>query len=558
MKAGFNVSVGLHLAQMRFRQERIIHMPYAENYAVPFESELHSGFKRLNVFRESFFIRGGRVRFQVWADKWTNVKVILKVYRHDGTCESFIVDTDPYEVQESQHKRVTRDFFIHPFPKKLGKITCVKFSYAFHKGEQSIASQHEYILMEGGSVEDDRYHCRQITTQWATPNTYRTIEVPPGSLQADVDWYNRHFESLNMIPKFTKGLCGHPYHPKRYIHDKIDLVVWRKQVNPERDSTIKVCVDCIDDTDFINHLTFAVTKGIKVQCIVDWRKMTLTNSENYVRLKRSGCELLGVFCSSKDSLVEVVPDMHNKFIIFDDEDCIVGSFNITFDLWGANWESGATFHSKGICRLLDNIFQSVRGGVIQQYGVDPLSPFNLLYTFGRQKMMNGQNYRPHQAIISEIHRARRSIKACLFLLGEMRGDHGDSVVDALIQAKHRGVELIFIFNGHVARAGDATQEYPIHEELKRPLLPAIARLQQAGIPIALAYGVNDRAVPYSPIHAKYCIIDDFRVMDGSFNWYNTSVFSHDHLTLVSDGNIARIYIQEFYETLNAMRIYWGS
>ncbi|PKL46155.1 MAG: phospholipase [Candidatus Riflebacteria bacterium HGW-Riflebacteria-2] len=533
-------------------------MQYAENYAVPFEGELHPSYKLLNVFKEYFFIRIGRIRFQVWADMWTNVKVILKIYRSDGTCENFIADTDAYDVQTSEHKRVTRDFFIHPFPMKLGNITCVKFSYVFHKGEQSIPSQHEYIFMDQGNIEDDRYHCRQITTQWATGNTYRTVEVEPGILQMDVDWYNRHFEALNMIPKFTKGLCGHPHHPKRFIHDKIDLLVWKKQLNPEREFTIKVCVDCIDDTDFINHLIFATNNGIKVQCIVDWRKMTLTNSENYVRLKHSGSELLGVFCSSKDNRVEVLPDMHNKFIIFGDEDCILGSFNITFDLWGANWESGATFHSKGVCRLLDNIFQSIRGGVIQQYGIDPLSPFNLLYTFGRHKMMNGQNYRPHQAIIAEIHRARHSIRACLFLLGELQGDHGDSVVDALIQAKHRGVELIFIFNGHVARAGDATQEYPMHEELNRPLLPAINRLKQAGIPIALAYGVNGCPIPYSPVHAKYCVIDNYRVLDGSFNWYNTSVFSHDHLTLASDWDIARIYTHEFYETLNSMQIYWVS
>ncbi len=532
-------------------------MQFAEEFAVPINGELYPSVKRLNALKEYFFIRPGRISFQVWADISTNVKVILKVYRDDGICEHFIADTDAYAVQGGRHKRITRDFFIHPYPVKLGKITCVKFSYIFHKGEQSISSQHEYIFMDRINIEEDRFHCRQITKQWATRNTYRTVEVDAAILQRDVDWYNHHFESLNMIPKFTRGLCRHPYHPKRFIHDKIDLLVGKKREHPENEYTIKVCVDCIDDTDFINHLIFAHNNGIKVQCIVDWRKMTLTNSENYARLKRSGIELLGVFCFSKDHLVEVAPDMHNKFIIFGEEDCILGSFNITFDMWGANWESGATFHSKGICRLLDNIFQSIRGGVIQPYGIDPLSHFNLLYTFGRQKMMNGYNYRPHQAIIAGIHRARHSIKACLFLLGELQGDHGDSVVDALIKAKHRGVELLFIFNGHVARDGDAAREYLMPEELKRSFLPAIARLRQAGIPIALAYGVDNHAIPYSPLHTKYCIIDDFHVLDGSFNWYNTSVFSHDFLTTISNARIARLYLHEFHETLNTMRIYWS-
>jgi phosphatidylserine/phosphatidylglycerophosphate/cardiolipin synthase-like enzyme len=114
---------------------------------------------------------------------------------------------------------------------------------------------------------------------------------------------------------------------------------------------------------------------MKVECIVDWRKMTLTNSDNYARLKRSGIDLLGAFCTPQDPMIEVAPDMHNKFIIFGGEDVITGSFNITFDRWWANWESGMTFCSRGVCRLFDNIFQSVRGGVIQRYGIDAVDGF---------------------------------------------------------------------------------------------------------------------------------------------------------------------------------------
>lgn len=531
-------------------------MSFAEKYSIPLDGELYSAIKRQNINREFFYLRPGKIRFQVWADIYTNIKVVVKVYRSDGTCEHFIVDTDAYDVQSSNHKRVTRDFYLHPFPMKLGRIACVKFSYVFHLGEQSICSQYDYIYMDWNNFDEPGHQWRGITRQWATPNSYRTQEVDRNILQRDVDWYNHHFEALNLMPKFTKGLCRHPYHPKRFIHDRIDQLTRQKEAAPDQERTIKVCVDCIDDTDFINHLLFAQANGVTVQCIVDWRKMTLTNSDNYLRLKRSGVELLGVFCSSTNSLVEVAPDMHNKFIIFGEEDCILGSFNITFDIWGANWESGVTFHSRGICRLLDNIFQSIRGGVIQPYGIDPLSHFNLLYTFGRHKMLNGHNYRPHQAIISAIHGARRSIRGCLFLLGELQGDHGDSVVDAMIHARNRGVELTFVFNGHTARIGNAAQAYPMHEELKRPLLPAINRLQRAGIPIALAYGINDQTIPYSPLHAKYCIIDDHLVLDGSFNWYNTSVFSHDHLTVFSNRSAAWLYTQEFYEILNTMRVYW--
>ncbi len=531
-------------------------MSFAEHYAFPTEAEIGRGsIPRTNDFKELFYVRWGCVRFDVFWGAELNLKVVLKVYR-DHVCEQFIVDTEAYDVRWNDHKRVTRDFYIHPFAMKLGHAQRVAFSFIVHLHGRSIPSQHEYLLIDGQQLGDERSQRRHITLDQAGPNTYRTRELDAGELQRDADWAGQHFESLNLTPKFTKGQPDHPYHPKRYIHDQIDTTIWKQQVQHDRQQTIKVCVDCIDDTHFINHLIHAHHHGVKVECIVDWRKMALTNSDNYARLKRSGIDLLGVFCTPRDSLIEVAPDMHNKFVIFGEEDVITGSFNITFDRWWANWESGITFRSRGICRLFDNIFQSVRGGVIQRYGIDPLSPFNLLYTFGRHATLNGKYYRPHHAIISEVHRARHSIKLCLFLIGELRGEHHDSVIDALIHAHRRGVDVKIILNGHLARQGGPGKEHPMPEELARPLLPAVTRLKRAGISVALAYGQDDFAVPYSPIHSKYCIFDDYLVLDGSFNWYNASVFSHDMVIIAANKQVAEPYLFEFDQILRRLRIFW--
>lgn len=530
-------------------------MQIAEHYAKPVFGKLGGYFQRINDFKDTFSLRWGRIEFDMHHGMSANLKVILKVYR-DSICETFIVDTDAFDIEWDRHKRATRDFFVHPYSSHFGKINCIKFSFIVHLGEHSIASRHEYIFMDWHQLQDGHHQQRTITDEHATPNYFRTYELNPAELQADVDWYNHHFDSLHLIPKFTKGQQYHPYHPKRFIHDHIDKVIMVKRDNPNRLCTIKVSVDCIDDNDFINHLIHASHHGVWVQCIVDWRKMTLTNSHTYANLKRSGIELIGVFCTPKHHLIEVEPDMHTKFIIFNDEDAILGSFNITFDRWWANWESGMTFHSKGVCRLLDNIFQSQRGGVIQKYGIDPLSPFNLLYTFGRHTMANGKIYRPHHAILAEIHRARHSIKLCLFLIGELVGDHHDSVVTALIQAKERGVDVRILFNGHLARQGRIGVERPMHEELNRPLLPAVQRLRWAGIPVGLVYGQDDHPVPYSPIHSKYCVIDDYIVIEGSFNWYNTSVFSHDLVVVAANHDVARPYLYEFDQIQRAFRVFY--
>lgn len=342
-------------------------MEIAEQYAKPLRGELGGSFARVNDFNHEFFVRWGRIDFEMYHGAHVNLKVILKVYSNGGICETYIVDTEPYDIEWNQHKRRTRDFYIHPFSSSYGQVNCVKFSFIVHKDGRSIASEKEYIYMDWPQLQSnpDEHQYRDISYDHTTENTYRTYELNATELQCDVDWINHNFESLELVPKFTKGQLNHPFHPKSYIHHLIDKVMQTKRNDHDRLCTIKVSVDCIDDADFITHLIHASEQGVWVQCIVDWRKMTLTNSHSYARLKRAGVELIGVVCSPDHHLIEVEPDMHTKFIIFNDEDCIMGSFNITFDRWWANWESGMTFHSKGMCRLLDNIFQSQRGGLFK-------------------------------------------------------------------------------------------------------------------------------------------------------------------------------------------------
>ena len=154
--------------------------------------------------------------------------------------------------------------------------------------------------------------------------------------------------------------------------------------------------------------------------------------------------------------------------------------------------------------------------------------------------------------------ARRELFVDRLLIGELRGEHGESVVDALIAAKNRGVYVRIILNGHLAWEGDPARERSMPEELQRPLLPAVRRLQEAGIAIALVYGVHDRPVPYSPVHSKQCVIDEQIVIDGSFNWYNTSVLSHDLLVVVNHRDAARLYLQEAQQILDGFRVVWIS
>ncbi|MCL4827143.1 MAG: phosphatidylserine/phosphatidylglycerophosphate/cardiolipin synthase family protein, partial [Caldilinea sp.] len=163
-------------------------MEFAETYATPIDGQLGTPFGKRNDFKELFYLRWGKIRFDVRWGSELNIKVLLKVYRSDGIVEHFIVDTDPSRETWKSHRRATRDFFIHPFPANCGRVTCVKFAYIVHLNERSIPSQLEYIFFDGPEFDNDQYQRRRITDAHATPNAWRTYESDAEQLQRDVDW----------------------------------------------------------------------------------------------------------------------------------------------------------------------------------------------------------------------------------------------------------------------------------------------------------------------------------------------------------------------------------
>ena len=54
----------------------------------------------------------------------------------------------------------------------------------------------------------------------------------------------------------------------------------------------------------------------------------------------------------------------------------------------------------------------------------------------------------------------------------------------------------------------------------------------------------------------HSFIDDCIVIEGSFNWYNTSVFSHDLLVIVNNFQVAQPYLYEFEQIQRSFRVYY--
>jgi hypothetical protein len=108
-------------------------MDTAEKYAVPVHGNLGGSFVRTNDFNEKFHLRWGKIIFDVWFGAQVNLKVILRVYRDHNICETYVIDTDPYDIEWNHHKRRTRDFYIHPSSNSFGHVNCVKFAFVAHR-----------------------------------------------------------------------------------------------------------------------------------------------------------------------------------------------------------------------------------------------------------------------------------------------------------------------------------------------------------------------------------------------------------------------------------------
>ena len=57
-------------------------------------------------------------------------------------------------------------------------------------------------------------------------------------------------------------------------------------------------------------------------------------------------------------------------------------------------------------------------------------------------------------------------------------------------------------------------------------------------------------------YSKQYVIDRQIILDGSFNWYNTSVVSHDMLIVLNHYDIAKLYLQEADQILSTFRTLW--
>ncbi|WP_341457434.1 phospholipase D-like domain-containing protein [Clostridium butyricum] len=71
--------------------------------------------------------------------------------------------------------------------------------------------------------------------------------------------------------------------------------------------------------------------------------------------------------------------------------------------------------------------------------------------------------------------------------------------------------------------------------------------------------ISDISTPYGKyknlMHNKYCIIDKKIVIDGSYNWSNHAKYNLEHIIVIRDENVAKMYLDSFYKIYNNPRYF---
>jgi phosphatidylserine/phosphatidylglycerophosphate/cardiolipin synthase-like enzyme len=532
---------------------------YAEEYAQPSYKWIGQRRYVTNIKNWAISNFPGGIGFSLFNyEDGKALKVILKIFREDGACERYILDTYYCgEFGDNWQKWQTHKLPLFPYESCHGCVTFIKFSYVIHKNGKSVPSYYDYKFagkheFDQGWIYSDDFH----DTFFKTENDYVAYEFDQQEVQRAYDRINA--PTLNMptiYPIFTRGDVHSVYHPVNEIHTHIDWTIEQNKDNPDKRHSIVMAVFDFDNEHIANHLIYAHSQGIEVECIGDWAAVGSMNcSESIAKMRRAGIHIYGVVRNTPGDPNQGIASMHTKIVLFDNEIVHSSSYNFHFHLWGGNWENALVYQSKDFSTLYRNIYNAIRGGVGKPVQLKTENRFNLFYTFAAYSIPQRHYYRAQDAIITEINNAKYSILIVMFDIGEFSGvsshdHHETNVIDALFNAKNRGVNVKIVLNGMITHTGDLPGAKDI--DAWRPLKHTVQRLKDGGFDIDFIFYWESI---YSPIHHKYAVIDNETIITESFNWYVTSLYSDEVLSVIRDKKLADRFIDETYKIWEKFRI----
>lgn len=266
-----------------------------------------------------------------------------------------------------------------------------------------------------------------------------------------------------------------------------------------------------------NSLIQAKQRGVKLRVVYD--RSSNPNKEYY----KETVSLLSIADKALSDYVEGNPAqsdklMHNKFAIFDNKTVFTGSMNFSSTgLSGYNSNAILIINSEDVAKLYTAEFEQMLSGKFHNLKTKPNQPNSFQIDDSKISIYFSPYDKAMQFVVPIIDQAKNYIYLPTFLI-----THKD-LTDALIKAKHRGVDVKIIID-----ANNTSTRNTKHALLRQNSI-LLKTENYAG-----------------KMHSKSIIIDDKYIITGSMNFSNSGENKNDeNLIIIENTKLTKFY-KEFF------------
>ncbi|NFO12108.1 DUF1669 domain-containing protein [Clostridium botulinum] len=138
-----------------------------------------------------------------------------------------------------------------------------------------------------------------------------------------------------------------------------------------------------------------------------------------------------------------------------------------------------------------------------------------------------------EVIIKNIHEAKKEIFIAVAWFTSK------TIMDELNNLKRRGINIKVIINNNESNKNFNTYKLMnVCSELKKVIMPKRKNTSYSNF-----------------MHNKYCIIDNEKVIDGSYNWSNNAKYNLEHIIVIESIVVAKMYKENFDKLYNNPKYY---
>jgi len=267
----------------------------------------------------------------------------------------------------------------------------------------------------------------------------------------------------------------------------------------------------IDLPELARELIIAHRRGVDIRLVTDDKNFSGSSIDALLK------EGIPVITDNKSSL------MHNKFAISDFHTIFTGSYNATKNGTFKNNNNAVIIDSDELAEIYLQEFQEMFGGHIfsnkQERGLyaSLTKKYHVKLNDSDVNVYFSPDDNVERIILKRIKKAKKSIRFMYFSFTSK------AVANELIKAHKKGIEV----KGLMEKRGTGSR------------YSQYVKMSLEGIPVKLD---RNRYI----MHHKVIIIDDHRVITGSYNMSKNAAKRNDeNILIIDNNNIAAKFIREF-------------